>query len=54
MVDLGVIAKNRCRYIWDPLGDLVPFIQFKKREERPCGSATFSKVVGISNKKVAL
>ena len=28
----------------DVLGDLVPFVQFKKREKHPCRSVTFSKV----------
>ena len=29
---------------WDTLHDLLPFVQFKKREKHPCRSATFSKV----------
>ena len=30
------------------LRDLVPFVQFKKREKHPWRSVTFSKVVGFS------
>ena len=33
------------KYTCDPLRDLVPFAQFKKREKHPWKSATFSKVV---------
>ena len=33
--------------IGDALRDLVPFVQFKKREKHPWRSATFSKVVGF-------
>ena len=32
----------------DALWDLVPFLQFKKREKHPCRSITFSKVAGFS------
>ena len=32
----------------DPLHDLVPFAQFKKREKHPWRSVTFSNVVGFS------
>ena len=32
----------------DALRDLVPFVQFKKREKRPWRSVTFSKVAGFS------
>ena len=31
----------------DVLRDLVPFVQFKKREKHPWRSATFSKVAGF-------
>ena len=31
----------------DVLHDLVPFAQFKKREEHPWRSVTFSKVAGL-------
>ena len=31
----------------DVLRDLVPFVQFKKREEHPWRSVTFSKVAGL-------
>ena len=30
------------------LRDLVPFVQFKKREKHPWGSVNFSKVAGFS------
>ena len=30
----------------DVLHDLVPFVQFKKREKHSCRSVTFSKVAG--------
>ena len=33
--------------ICDILRNLVTFVQFKKREKRPCRSVTFSKVVGF-------
>ena len=36
---------NRC----DVLRDLVPFVQFKKREKHPRRSATFSKVEGFTD-----
>ena len=32
--------------ICDSLRNLVPFVQFKKREKHPCWSDTFSKVAG--------
>ena len=34
----------------DALRDLVPFVQFKKREKHPWRSVTFSKVAGFSSK----
>ena len=33
-------------YISDVLRDLVPFVQFKKREKHQWGSVTFNKVAG--------
>ena len=33
-------------YICDALRNLVPFVQFKKREKHPWRSVTFSKVAG--------
>ena len=30
--------------LWGNLGNLVPFVQFKKREKHPCTSDAFSKV----------
>ena len=35
--------------IRDALGDLVPFVQFKKREKHPWGSVNFSKVAGLKD-----
>ena len=34
----------------DALRDLVPFVQFKKREKNPWRSVTFSKVAGFQYK----
>ena len=34
--------------ICDALRDLVPFVQFKKREKHPWGSVNFNKVAGFS------
>ena len=42
-----VIMINMALYICDALSDLVPFIQFKKREKHPWRSATFIKVAGL-------
>ena len=36
------------KIIYDALGDLIPFVQFKKREKRPWRSVTFSKIAGFS------
>ena len=33
-------------YICDALRDLVPFVQFKKREKHPWRSVNFNKVAG--------
>ena len=33
--------------ILDELDDLIPFVQFKKREKHPWRSVTFSKVAGL-------
>ena len=33
--------------IWDALHDLIPFVQFEKREKHPWRCVTFSKVAGI-------
>ena len=39
--------KNKYIYEYcDVLLDLVPFVQFKKREKHPWRSVTFSKVAG--------
>ena len=38
----------RALQIRDALRDLVPFIQFKKREKHPGRSVNFSKVIGFS------
>ena len=37
-------------YICDALRDLVPFVQFKKREKQPWKSVTFSEVAGFTTK----
>ena len=34
--------------ICDALRDLVPFVQFKKREKHPWRSVNFSKVAGLA------
>ena len=34
------------KYEYETLGDLVLFIQFKKREKHPLRNVTFSKVLG--------
>ena len=46
---LGCIESDMYRevdFICDALRDLVPFLQFKKREKHTWRSATFSKVAG--------
>ena len=35
--------------VYGVLGDLVPFVQFKKREKHPWKAVSFSKVAGFSN-----
>ena len=35
-------------FIWAALLDLVPFVQFEKRENHPWRSVTFSKVAGFT------
>ena len=42
-------VKNRTSscYIYEALHDLVPFVQFKKREKHPWRSITFSKVTSV-------
>ena len=37
---LSLLYSSICGALWD----LVPFVQFKKREKHPCRSFTFSKV----------
>ena len=39
-----------CFIICDALCDLVPFVQFKKREKHPWRSVNFSKVAGLKLK----
>ena len=34
-------------YMFDPLRDLVPFVQYKKREKHPWRSVTYNKVGGF-------
>ena len=36
----------RFDFKWDALRDLLPFIQFKKREKHPRRSVNFSKIAG--------
>ena len=43
-VSLKLFRENIC----DVLRDVVPFVQFKKREKHPWKSVTFSKVVGLA------
>ena len=38
------------RFTCDALRDLVPLVQFKKREKHPWKSVTFSKIAGFSLK----
>ena len=48
-----VVFFQRCSYLahmCDALRDLVPFVQFEKREKRPWRSLTVSKVAGFSPK----
>ena len=46
---MGALAGNRLEnHICDALRDLVPFVQFKKREKHPWRSVTFRKVAGFS------
>ena len=40
-------AQKFSRYICDVLRDLVPFVQFKKREKYPWRSVTFSEMEGL-------
>ena len=40
-------AQKFSRYICDVLRDLVPFVQFKKREKYPWRSVTFSEMEGF-------
>ena len=41
LIILGILT-----FICDALRDLVPFVQFKKREKHPRRSVNFSKVAG--------
>ena len=41
-------VKNALKNICGALRDLVPFVQFKKREKHPWRSANFSNVAGFS------
>ena len=45
-MSLAVIFACCSSYICDVLRDLVPFVQFKKREKHPWKSVIFSKVAG--------
>ena len=35
-------------FVYNALRDLVPFVQFRKREKNPWRSVTFSKLSGLS------
>ena len=41
-----IYAQRTIRLDSDVLRDLVPFVQFKKREKHPWRSVTFNKVAG--------
>ena len=43
---IGILVRRI--YKCGPLRDLVPFVQFKKREKHPWRSVNFSKVAGFS------
>ena len=43
-----VVGCNSIIKIWDALHDLVPFVQFKKREKHSWSSVNFSKVAAWS------
>ena len=45
-IHLRRFANERAMSSCDALRDLVPFVQFKKREKHPWRSVTFSKVAG--------
>ena len=45
-----MISVQYGNYICDALRDLLPFVQFRKREKHPWRSVTFSKVAGFSLK----
>ena len=45
-----VINESNLKIIWNALRDVVPFVQFQKREEHPWRSVTSSKVVAFSFK----
>ena len=40
------LPKTELKHICDALHDLVPFVQFKKREKHPFRTVNFSKVAG--------
>ena len=42
------MLNNLWMKICDALRDLVPFLQFKKREKHPWKTVTFSKVAGLA------
>ena len=47
MLEVLLSMKKGLHLCKDPLHDLVPFVQFKKREKHPWGSVNFSKVAGL-------
>ena len=40
---VGMLSRKRRKLIYNALHDLVPFVQFKKREKHPWRSANFRK-----------
>ena len=43
----NLIVPGQKNSIWGALRDLIPFVQFKKREKHPWRSVNFSKVAGF-------
>ena len=39
---VGMLSRKRRKLIYNALRDLVPFVQFKKREKHPWRSVTFN------------
>ena len=47
MIVIAEVCGKRKRTSCDALRDLVPFLRFKKRENHPWRSVTFSNVAGV-------